>query len=413
MMFLQYAAVGVCAPILPSYLQTNVEDGGLGFSVYQVGWILAIAPAIGSMLAPFIAGQFVDRHVATERYLAAAFLVSGAAQWFLSYQHSFPAWAALSLVFALGFYPTIGLANALAMAHLRDAQTQFPRVRVWGTVGWVVVAWTFPMLFLQESFEFRSTLPFFGGADRSDATARIAMALQVSAAISFGFAVFCLLLPNTPPKQSGKDRFAFVTAFRLLRHRSLIILIFVSIALAAMDRILLLQTAPYLQSVGVRTSQVMPAMAIGQLAEIVMMLLLGHVLKRIGFRFALLLGAFCYVLRFIIFAAPALSLEVIVGSQLLHGICFACAFIVVAIYIDRLAPPDARNSAQSGLTLAVMAPGAILGGLLNGLLGTWFTVGGRIYYSSLWYSCAGISVAAFLGLFFLFRDESEKRGNAE
>lgn len=408
MMFLQYAIIGVRAPILPSYLEANVSDGGLGFNGYQVGWVLAIAPAIGSMSAPFIAGQFADRYFSSERYLAAALIVSGAAQWALSYQNSFFTWAALSVVFAVGYYPTIALTNSLALAHLPDARKQFARVRLWGTVGWIVAGWAFSMLFLQESLELQMMPPFFGGEDRSDATARIATALQVSAVISFGGALFCFALPHTPPNRSAKDRFAFVSAFRLLRHRSIAVLVLVSLLLTATERILLLQTAPFLQWIGVRTSHVMPAMAVGQLGEIVVMLLLGLILTRLGFRTVLTFGAFCYLLRFIIFASPNLPVEVIVGSQLLHGVCFACGLTAAAIYIDRMAPPDARHSAQSVFTFAAMAPGAVLGGLLNGLLSTRCTVAGRIDYPSFWYSCAGISLVAILSLFLFFRDESAK-----
>ena len=407
MMFLQYSIIGVFAPILPSYLEADLVAGGLGFSGYQIGWILAIAPAMGSISAPFIAGQFADRYVSGERYLAAALIVSGVAQWLLADQRSFAAWAALSIVFSLGFYPTISLTNALTMAHLPDARRQFASVRLWGTVGWIFVGWAFSVLFLQQSIELRALPPFFGGEERPDAIARIAVAIRASAVISFACALCCLFLPHTPPNRAAKDRLAFVSACRLLRRRSIVVLILVSLVLTSMDRIVFLQTAPYLQSIGVRTSHVMPAMAVGQVGEILVMLFLGTLLPRFGFRTILIAGALCYLLRFAVFATPGLPIALIVASQLLHGVCFACGLTVITIYVDRLAPADARHSAQSGFTLAAMAPGAVLGGLLNGFLASTFSAeSGRIDYSSFWYSCAGISLIGFLGLACFFRDES-------
>lgn len=406
MMFLQYATIGIRAPLLPSYLSADVAEGGLGFSGYQIGWILAIAPAIGSMAAPFIAGQFADRYFAGERYLAVALLFTAATQWVLSYQESFPAWAVLSVIFSIGFYPTVGLTNALAMANLPSPQRQFARVRMWGTVGWVFVGWTFPMLFLQESLQPQWFPPFFGGPTRPDATARIAMSLQASAGIALGYALFCLFLPHTPPNRSAPDRFAFVAAFRLLKRRSVVVLILVSLILSALDRIVMMQTAPYLQSIGIPTSQVMPTMAIAQMSEIVMMFFLGIMLARFGFRSVIGLGTVCYLVRFGIFSVPDLPTSVIVSSQVLHGTCFACAFTAAAIYVDRISPQDARHSVQTGFTLASLAPGAILGGLVNGLLSSLYTEGDATNFAGLWFACAELSLLAIFGLVVFFRDES-------
>ena len=61
MMFLQYAVWGVWLSILPTYLQSPMAEGGLGFSSGQIGWILGLAGSIGAVCAPFIAGQFADR----------------------------------------------------------------------------------------------------------------------------------------------------------------------------------------------------------------------------------------------------------------------------------------------------------------------------------------------------------------
>lgn len=413
MMFLQYAVWGIWLPILPSYLKADVSAGGLGFDGYQIGWILATAAAVGAVVSPFIAGQFADRYFATERYLAAVMLLGGAINWIISYQTSFAAWMALSILYAIIYMPTLGLTNSLAMSHLSDARRQFPRVRLWGTIGWISVAWFFPIMFLQQNVEFSPLPPFFTGDDRPDATARIVYALRASGVISVVYALFCLWLPHTPPKRAAPERLAFAGAFRLVRHRSVLILVVASLAVAAIHKIYFLQTAPYLESIGLKTIYIMPAMSIGQMAEIAVMAFLGLLLTSLGFRRVLSLGAFSYFLRYAVFGTTWLPAEAIVASQFLHGFCFSCSFAAAFIYIDRIAPPDVRHSAQTGLTLVLLGVGPIIGGWLNGFLEEISTVEGTLDYSRFWYSCAAVGLVSALTLALLFRDETETAPRAE
>ena len=86
MMFLQYAVWGVWLPVLATYLQSSVDDGGMGFTSGQVGLIIGVAGSVGAVSAPFIAGQFADRYFATEKFLAALLVFGGIVKISLSYQ---------------------------------------------------------------------------------------------------------------------------------------------------------------------------------------------------------------------------------------------------------------------------------------------------------------------------------------
>jgi hypothetical protein len=279
-------------------------------------------------------------------------------------------------------------------------------VRVWGTVGWAVVAWGFPALFLQENVGLQLAPPFLDGTDRADATARIAQSLRVAAVISWSAAAFCLWLPHTPPTRHATHRFAALSASRLLRFRSIVVLIGTSLSVAAIDRIYYVQTAPYLEWIGLRTSHIMPAMALGQIGEILVMALLSRMIAGLGFRRVLALGALCSCLRYAIFGTTGLPLPLIVASQLLQGFCFPCSFVAAMIYVDRLVTRDARHSAQTGFTLVAMGPGAILGGLLSGWLERQFQWAGQLDYSAFWYTCSAVGLAAVFCILLLFRDES-------
>jgi NHS family xanthosine MFS transporter len=100
-------------------------------------------------------------------------------------------------------------------------------------------------------------------------------------------------------------------------------------------------------------------------------------------------------------------MELIIVSQALHGFCFSCSYAAAYIYIDRVASPDVRNSAQTGFGVILLGIGPILGGTLNGFLEQVSTVDGVLNYGRFWYACAGIGLAAGIVLICLFHDESE------
>jgi nucleoside transporter len=407
MMFFQYAVWGIWVPILALYFKTPVAEGGLGFNGYEIGMILGTAMAVGTVLAPFIGGQLADRHFSTQRFLAVSMLIGGAINWVLADQTGFWPWLILSTIYAIVYMPTIGLTNSLAMSHLSDSKRQFPGVRVWGTIGWIVVAWVFPMVWLQSDLSFRWLPPFFKGVDLPNATSRIADALKASGLLSVVYGVFCLFLPDTPPNRNAKQRFAFAKAFGLVRHRSVLVLILATLPLAVIHKIFFLQAAPFLQSIGLDKGYIMPAMSIGQFAEIAVMLFLGLMLSRLGFRWVLFIGAFSYVLRYALFGMTDLPMWATICSLAFHGLIFAGIWATSFMYIDRMAPPDVRHSAQTGFIIIQLGMGPIIGAWLNGFLESRFTTDGVLNYQLFWWTCAAIGLVAAIAMAALFRDESK------
>jgi len=408
MMFFQWAMFGLWIPVVGRFLLAPAAAGGLGFTNAQVGAILGISGTLGALLAPFLGGQIADRYVPTQRLLAALLLLGGALQWVTAHQTTFAAWMGLSIASSIAFAPTGALSNSLAFAHMSDPSRQFPRVRVWGTIGWIVPAWAFPMIWLQTGLSLRWKPPFLVGQEFPDVTHRLIDSFHAAALLAFVYALYCLTLPNTPPKRGARDRLAVRKAFRLLRRRSFAVLTAVSLLISAIHNIYFIQTGPLLSSLGVRDADIMPAMSIGQLAEILVLAAVGLMLKRLGFRWVLAIGASAYVLRFAIFGTTSLPLGLIVASQALHGVCFACFYAAAFIYVDRLAEEDVRHSAQTifGILLGV---GPVIGGWLNGKLAAMFTPpGGKLDYSAFWYTVAAIGLLATILLASLFRDEAKK-----
>lgn len=405
MMLLQYAVWGAWLPVAGRYLSAPVDQGGLGFTGSQIGLILGLAGSIGAIASPFVAGQLADRYFRTERFLATLLLIGGVLKWVTATQTGYGAWLGLSILYSVVYMPTLALSNSMAFTHLGDRDRDFPKVRVWGTIGWIIASWLFPMLYLQSDLALQWMPPFVAGPERANVTARLADSLRFSALLSWGYAAYCLLLPQTPPKRDAVEKLAFAKAFGLLRDRSFAVLVAASLPISVIHQIYFIQTPPFLSHLGLGDSQIGPAMTIGQFSEILVMAVLGWLLKNLGFRKVIALGALAYFVRYFIWSLPGVPVELQVASQALHGVCYACFFAGAFIYVDRLAPPDVRHSAQTVFGIIILGGGPVLGGLLSGwLVNRYPSVQGGPDFASLWRVLSFLGLATAVGFYAFFRE---------
>ena len=215
MMFLQYFVQGAYLPIASVYVERT-----LGFSSMQVG-LFSSALAVGPILAPFIVGQLVDRFFATERVMAICHMVGGILMLLLATQTQFWPVIILGTAYSILYVPTMMLTNSLAFQHLKDSEMEFPWIRLFGTLGYIVPAYIIEFWWLSG----------LTGAELDQARA-IAFTLSGIAGIVMG--LYCLSLPHTPPRAQaaglctgGRARHAAATRFPgagsgqfLDRHRS-------------------------------------------------------------------------------------------------------------------------------------------------------------------------------------------------
>jgi len=409
MMFLQYALWGAWLPVIARYLSAKVSEGGLGFTGSEIGMILGLAGSIGAIAAPFIAGQFADRYFSTEKILAFLVFTGGLVKWYTSYQTTVESWLYLSIIYSILYMPTLALSNSITFSHIEDTENTFPKIRVWGTIGWIAASWIFPMIWLQQDLSFQLMPPFFSGPEMPNVTARLADALKFSGIISMTYGVFCFLLPHTPPKADAVEKLAFRKAFQLFNNKSFTILVLASLAVSVIHQIYFLQTGPFLSFIGIKDSAIGPAMTIGQFAEIATMAYLGFFLKRLGFKKVITIGILAYFARYAIFGTTFFPVWIVVLSQAFHGFCYAFFFAAGFIYVDKIADEDVRHSAQTVFGIIIFGGGPVIGGWLSGKLQEIYTTAGVFDYSSFWYTVSGMGLVTGL-LFFIFFNEQFKDG---
>ena len=355
MMFLQYAIWGAWAPVLSVYL---LDD--LGFTGTQAGWIYSLLP-LATILAPFFGGQLADRYFASERVIGVLQLLGGVVLLAVARATSFATMAPLMLVYCLLYAPTLALTNSVAMINLRDSEKEFGAIRVWGTIGWIAAGLAL------------SGWRKVGGGN--EALLMDADMILLAGVASILMAVQSFTLPHTPPQKEGVKPWAFLESMKMLANRNFAVFIAITFVVSTELEFFYILTGPFLQSesIGVSSANLPAVMTIAQFAEIFVMAFgLSWALKKYGMRRTLAIGVVAWPIRYVIFAfgTPA---WLVIASLALHGFCYVFFFVAAFIYVDKVAPPDIRASAQSMIAIVALGLGRFLGSLFAGKIQEVFT----------------------------------------
>jgi nucleoside transporter len=393
MMFLEYVIWGSWLPLLALYLSDV-----LGFTGAQIGWVFA-TPAIACVVGLFAGGQVADRVMAPERMLALCHVIGGAAMLTLSQQTSFWPFFALMLVYQLFYIPTVSLTNAIVFRRVTDPRRDFGPVRMWGTIGWIAASW--PFVFI------------LAGKTGPALHAALGSIFIVAGLASLALAAFAYSLPATaPPARDDAAPNAPLAAIRLLAAPSLAVLFVVTLMDALVHQCYFQWTSPFLERAGLPANWIMPAMSLGQLAEIATMGALGAVLARFGWRTTMALGIAAHAARFFVFAIGD-PLWLMVAVNVVHGMCYAFFFAAVYIYVDEQFPKDARASAQGLFNLLILGLGPFLGSLLWGALGDRArSAAGDVDFRQLFMAPAWLAMAAMVLLLVAFRPAQPRSASA-
>jgi nucleoside transporter len=353
MMFLEFFIWGAWQVTAAKYL------GLIGFTGDDIGWTYAVGPIAG-MISPFFVGVIADRFVATEKMLGLLHLAGGglmfAATRLMTGDDPSP-FAINLMIFAytLTYFPTIALANSLAMHTMTDASKEFPRVRVFGTIGWIAAGITLTVT------GWGNTIGMFY--------------LAAGAAALLG--LYSFTLPNVPPPARGQAvslrQILGLDALVLLRNRSYLVFLLSSFLIC-------IPLAFYYQLAERTVTQAGIAnppfkMTFGQMSEIFFMLVMPWFFARLGVKWMLLVGMAAWVVRYALFAVGApegIDWMILVGV-LLHGVCYDFFFVTGQIYTDMAAPPNIRAQAQGLLVLFTLGLGMCIGAIVAGRIEAHYT----------------------------------------
>ena len=378
MMFLQYFIWGAWYVTVGTWMGTT-----LGFDGTQIGQVYGTT-ALAAMISPFFVGMVADRFFATERVLAVLHLVGGITMYLASLQTTFGAFYPLLLLHTLCYMPTLALTNAISFHNMAEPAREFPRVRVLGTIGWIVVG-------------------FMLGRLRIEPTA---IPLQIAAGASIVMAIYCLFLPHTPPKSKGQKvavrDVLGLDALALLRDRSFAVFILGSFLLCIPLQFYYAFTNLFLNEIGM--SEPAAKMTLGQISEIGFMLIMPVMLVRLGIKHVMMIGMAAWSVRYLLFGwgdAGSLIWMLYLGI-ILHGICYDFFFVTGQIYVDQKADLRIRGAAQGFIAFVTLGVGMYIGAWASGAVVAAYTLpDGTRDWDTIWMVPA-VGAAIVLVIFAVF-----------
>lgn len=337
MMFLQFFTWGAWFATLGLCLGENGLSGIIGNAYMS-------AP-IAAMIAPLFLGLIADRFLPSQVVQGVLMLIGGAcllAAPSQATEASSGTFVWLCIAHMLCFMPTLGLANTIAFANIEN-QEAFPRIRVWGTIGWIVAGLTVGLTGWSASFNI----------------------FTMAGISSIVWGLYSFTLPHTPPPAAGTPvnfrTLLMADAFALFKQPAFAVFMICSTLISIPLAYYYGYTSNLLGQIGFEAPAA--TMTLGQMSEIFFMLLIPFFFRRLGVKWMILIGMAAWVLRYVLFAygATQQSVSMIVFAILLHGVCYDFFFVTGFIYADKAAPAAARGQTQSLLVFLTQGVGMYFG----------------------------------------------------
>ena len=349
MMFLQFFVWGAWYVTAPLYL------GKIGFSGADFALTYSVGP-IAAIISPLFVGMVADRFFPTEKVLGALHILGGILMWSsttLMNPEAPGAPFSINMIFfahTLCYFPTLALTNSIAMHNIRDSEKEFPLIRVFGTIGWIIAG---------------VALTGLGWDDQ-------VWMFHLTGAAGVLQGLYCLTLPHTPPPAKGRQasvgELLGADALVLFKNRSFTVFVISSFLICIPLAFYYQMAAKSLQQTGVQ--DVAFTMSFGQMSEILFMLAMPLFFKKLGVKWMLVVGMLAWVARYALFAvgAPSSVAWMMIAGILLHGICYDFFFVTGQIYTDQVAHKEIRSQAQGLLAMLTLGLGMFIGAQAAGVV---------------------------------------------
>lgn len=343
-MFLQYFIWGSWYVSMGAYLANALKFEGA-----QIGAAYG-AFAIGAIIAPFFVGLIADRYFASEKLLCALGILGGGLLCLLPRFTTFGSFYPVLIAYCATYVPTLALGNSLALHHLTNAKTDFPRVKVFSALGWIAGLFTLSLIKGEQS-----SVQFY-----------------LAGGISILFGLFALTLPHTPPKKVGANvslgEILGLDALALLKKPSFAIFILCMFLICIPLYFYFVMLGVYLSELKWDYMAVKTSLA--QVSDMIFLFLLPVFLRKFGYKTTIFVGILCWAARYFLLqgsvGAMNSSTLFIYGAILLHGVCYDFLFIAGQLYVDAEANERIRGAAQGLIAFILWGVGAWVGTYLAG-----------------------------------------------
>jgi len=391
MMFLQFFIWGGWFVTLGTFLGNNLGASGaetaMAFSTQS--W--------GAIIAPLFIGLIADRYFNAERILGVLHLIGGGLMYLMSQAGNFDTFYPYVFGYMIVYMPTLALVNSVSFNQMKDPAKEFSLIRVFGTIGWIVAGLVISYL----------------SWDSLEAIAAGALAntfLMVSGA-SFILGLFSFTLPKTPPSNTGAEALSIghvlgFDALKLLKDCNFLMFFITSILICIPLAFYYQQANPFLVELGMENPT--GKMTLGQISEVLFMLLLPVFFKKFGFKKTILVGMLAWAVRYTLFAygnTGELTFMLIMGIAL-HGICYDFFFVSGQIYTDFKAGEKIKSAAQGLITLATYGVGMLVGFWVAGKISdTYLLDNGSHNWEMIWILPAAFAIGVLVLFMLIFKEE--------
>lgn len=366
-MFLQFFVAGSTLPIMSLYLKDY-----LNFSGSQVGLIMGLS-SVSSIVSPIFMTFIADRVISSERLLSLCHICGATVMLAFSEQTRFLPVLFFYLTYTLITLPTNSLINAVTFHHSPSDRRKFGNIRVWGTIGWIAVAWVFSFGVLH-------------GDVSPDAPSRLPLLMKISALTSTILSVYALCIPrkeNSKSAKAEKTRFP-VDSLKVMLKPQVLTLSLLAMCITFIDKFYSVGTSPFLKQIGFSEKSIMPAMSLGQIPEIFAMGILGLLLSRWGMKKVLMVGLFMEIFRFAT-CAFGTSRFLIYASLSVHGLAYTFVFITAFISLDSFCRGKERAGVHQLFSVVAAGIGGFTGSFTAGKVADLFSDSyGMVDYTRYW-----------------------------
>ncbi|MEP7374230.1 MAG: nucleoside permease [Chitinophagaceae bacterium] len=395
MMFLEFFIWGGWFVTLGTFLGNNLHaSGGESARVFSTqSW--------GAIIAPFVIGLIADRYINAEKILGALHIIGAILMYQMYNADNISVFYPYVLIYMILYMPTIALVNSVSFNQMKDPEKEFSNIRVFGTIGWIVAGLLISFLFHWDSEE-------------NTTKGLLKNTFLMSSIVSLLLGLFSFTLPKTPPSKKAGEKVSLseilgLDALKLLKDKNFAIF-FISSILICIPLAFYYQNAhPFLSSIGM--SNPTGKMTIGQISEVLFLLLLPLFFKKYGFKKTILVGMLAWAVRYLLFAfgnAGDLSFMLIIGIAL-HGVCYDFFFVSGYIYTNSKAGEKYKSAAQGLITLATYGVGMLIGFEIAGMITDSYKISDKEFdYKMIWLIPSIIAAVVFLLFAFFFKDEKKQ-----